>query len=122
MRKKRNAGKWTEGRYSQFVRSALRAAFRKWPPKFEVLRNAYTERKLNKKSGKMAKHYRCASCNKDFPLTEVQVDHIQPVVPRNFTTWDSFIERLYVEAKKLQVLCKPCHKTKTKVERAAREG
>ena len=123
-KKPRNSGLWTEARYTTFIRSALRAAFRRWPPKFEVLRNAFTERKLNPKSGKMAKHYRCASCGKEFPLKEVQVDHIKPIVDpkKGFVDWNTFIERLYCEAKNLQVLCKDvCHKAKSTSERARRK-
>lgn len=120
--KPRNNGQWTEARYTQFIRSALRAAFRRWPPKFEVLRNAFTEVKNNPASGRMAKHYRCAECGNDFPMKGVQVDHKQPVVnpKQGFVDWDTFIARLYCEAKKLQVLCKGCHSIKSKRERALR--
>jgi 5-methylcytosine-specific restriction endonuclease McrA len=120
----RNGGRWTEARYRSFVVSALRAAFRRWPPKFDVLRNAFTEKRVNPKSGKLASHYRCASCQHDFPAKDVQVDHKQPVVAtrQGFTNWDTFIARLYVEARKLQVLCKPCHKNKSSKERARRHA
>ena len=49
---------------------------------------------------------------------EIEVDHIEPVVDPDvgFTTWDDFIERLFVEEDKLQVLCKDCHKKKTAEE------
>ena len=117
---KRNGGKWTEARFNTFVRSALRAAFRKWPPKFDVLKKARTSARINPASGRMAMHYKCALCGTDFPMKGIQVDHIKPVVPKNFTTWDDFINRLYCEKKGLQVLCKPCHKTKTAKEREAR--
>jgi 5-methylcytosine-specific restriction endonuclease McrA len=119
---KRNAGNWTEARYRTFVRSALRAAFRKWPPKFAVLKSATTERKTNPKSGKLAMHYRCAVCSLDFPAKDVQVDHIKPIVSvsAGFKTWDDFIDKLFCEAKNLQVLCKPCHKVKTGKERKKR--
>lgn len=116
----RNSGRWTEARYTQFVRSALRAAFRKWPPKFETLKAAATERRINPSSGKLAMHYTCACCTKEFPLKGVQVDHIKPVVPRNFTNWDDFIKRLYCEKRGLQVLCKGCHKEKSSRERTKR--
>lgn len=116
---KRNGGLWTEARYRQFVRSALRAAFRKWPPKFAVLKNAATERRINPKSGKLAMHYKCNGCGIEVPMKEVQVDHIKPVVnpSKGFENWDAFISRLYCEAPHLQVLCKPCHTTKTKHEK-----
>lgn len=121
-KKPRNSGRWTEARFTQFIRSAIRAAFRRWPPKFDVLRNAFTEARLNPLSGRMAKHYRCAECDKDFPMKGVQVDHKHPVVhpKRGFEGWDTYIQRMYCEAKGLQVLCKVCHALKSKRERALR--
>lgn len=119
---KRNGGAWTEARFHSFVVSALRGALRRWPPKYKVLKNAATERLINPKSGKLAMHYRCADCGNHFPAKEVQVDHIKPVVDpkKGFINWDIFIERLYCEIKNLQVLCKPCHKTKSAKERVKR--
>lgn len=119
---KRNAGNWTEARYRTFVRSALRAAFRKWPPKFAVLKSAATERRINPASGKLAMHYRCAACAKEFPAKLVQVDHVKPIVSvfAGFKTWDDYIDKLFCEAKNLQVLCKPCHAMKTAKERKKR--
>jgi hypothetical protein len=122
---KRNGGTWTEARYKTFVVSALRAAFRRWPPKFKLLKSAATERRINPKTGKLAMHYKCAQCGGEFPLKEVQVDHIKPVVDptKGFVDWDTFIERLYCEKRGLQVLCKNvCHKEKSKAERIARNG
>lgn len=119
---KRNGGNWTEARWRTFVRSALRAAFRKWPPKFTVLKNAATERRINSASGKLAMHYKCAQCNGEFPAKGVQVDHVKPIVhvKTGFKDWDTFINKLFCEAHNLQVLCKACHSVKTKKERKAR--
>jgi 5-methylcytosine-specific restriction endonuclease McrA len=63
----------------------------------------------------MAKHYKCASCEKEFTSTNVQVDHIEAI--GSCSTWDEFIDRLFCEKENLQVLCKPCHKIKTKKEK-----
>jgi len=117
------AGKrWTEARYRTFIRSALRSSFRKWPPKFDVLRNSQTEKRTNSATGRIAMHYMCAVCKKDFPAKQVQVDHIKPVVDlkAGFVSWDEFINRLLCEAKGLQVLCKPCHNVKSGKERGKR--
>ncbi len=121
---KRNGGKWTEGRYNSFVTSALRGAFRRWPPKFAVLKNASVGRRTNSGTGKMAMHYRCALCLGDYPMTGVEVDHTNPVVElsRGFVNWDTFINRLYCEEPYLQVLCKPCHKSKSAKERLLRKS
>lgn len=116
--KTRNNERWTEGRYKGFITSTLRSGFRRWGPKYDVLKNAATGRKLNKKSGRLANHYRCAQCEKDFPQSGVQVDHIEPI--GSCKSWDEFIERLFCEADNLQVLCKACHKKKTKKENKKR--
>jgi 5-methylcytosine-specific restriction endonuclease McrA len=121
--KERNGGEWTEARFRSFVTSALRAASRRWPPKYKALKEAFVGRKVNTKTGKQAMHYKCAECSKYFVATDVQVDHINPVVDpkKGFTTWDNFIDRVFCEIKNLQVLCKPCHKIKTDQEKLERK-
>lgn len=122
--KSKNNPDWTEGRYRAFISSALRSAFRKWPPKFKVLKAAFVEKKINPASGKLASFYKCAKCKEDFVLKNVQVDHKNPVVdPKTgFVDWDTYIDRMLVPTTKLQVLCTPCHKAKTAKERTARNG
>lgn len=115
--KTRNGNNWTEGRYRSFVTSALRSASRRWPPKYECIRDAYISTKINKKTGRKAKHYRCSLCKEGFPQTGVQVDHIVPI--GKDTDWNTFIEALFCEKDNLQVLCKSCHKEKTKNENKA---
>ena len=112
---------WTEGRYKAFITSAVRAGFRRFPPKFRVLEKAAVGKKINEASGRMAMHYKCIECNQDYPSKEVQVDHKCPVVgPNGFTTWDDFINNLFCGEENLQVLCKDCHSIKTKEETAQR--
>ena len=119
--KKRNNGQWTESRYENFIKSALRRASVKWPPKYLTLNEAFVESRVNIKSGRVAKHYRCNSCKNLFPNKEVEVNHIVPVVPiTGFDSWDGLIDRLFCEKDKLEVLCKPCHKILTKEENAKR--
>ncbi len=118
----RNSGNWTEARFRSFITSTLRAGSRRWPPKYETLANAKTEKKVNEKTGRVAQHYKCKKCKADFPAKDVQVDHIKPVVDpkEGFTTWDSFIENLFCEKKNLQVLCSACHSKKSKLEKEIR--
>lgn len=122
--KKRNNGQWTEARFASFVKSALRAASRKWPPKWEALKNACIGKKLNKATGKLVFHYKCAACSRLFKAVDVQVDHIEPVVDTaaGFRGWDEYINRMFCEADKLQVLCKECHSIKTANEKAERKA
>lgn len=116
--KKRNGGQWTEARYHSFIKSGLRSLSRKWPVKWSVLEEACVGRQVNNKTGKLAKHYTCAECGKQFPAKDVQVDHIDPIIPLSgFVSWDETIERMLCEKDGLQVLCSDCHKKKTLEER-----
>lgn len=121
--KPRNGGEWTEARYRSFVTSALRSASRRWPPKYSSLKAALVGRKENKKTGKLAQHYRCAACTGEFVAVDVQVDHIYPVVdPKvGFVSWDKYIENMYCEEEGFQVLCLSCHKEKTLKEKLERK-
>lgn len=116
---RRNGGKWTEARYRSFVTSTLRAGSRKWPPKYETLNAAKTEKKTNKATGRLAQHYLCAMCEQEYTQKDVQVDHIKPVIDpkKGFVSWDTYIDRMFCEAPNLQVLCKICHADKTKLEK-----
>lgn len=117
----RNGGQWTEARFHSFIKSSLRAASRRWPPKYETLNDACVGTKTNVKTGRLAKHYRCAICSGEFPAKEVQVDHKEPIIDPTvgFVDWDLVIDRMFCEKNNLQVLCTdPCHKSKTAAEKA----
>jgi 5-methylcytosine-specific restriction endonuclease McrA len=121
--KTRNGGEWTEARYRGFVKSALRSASQRWPPRYKALDAAYVGKKINPASGRLAKHYHCNKCQEDFPQKEVEVNHLTPVVPiSGFDSWDGVIERLFCEQERLEVLCKPCHKALTKQENEERKS
>ena len=121
-KKSRNGGEWTEARFNSFVKSALRSASQRWPPKYKVLSESFVGTKLNPKSGRQAKHYKCSKCLNDFPQKEVEVNHIIPVVPLSgFDSWDGVINRLFCEREGLEVVCKPCHKSITLQENSERK-
>ena len=110
---------WSSGRLKSFITSTIRSGFRRYPTKYEALKEARRGKKLNPKSGREAMHYECASCHNEFTQTNIQVDHISPVVDPliGFVSWDEFITRLFCSRENLQVLCSDCHLKKTKAER-----
>ena len=114
---------WTPGRVKAFITSTIRSGFRRWPPKYEVLSKAKVGKKINKATGRMAEHYKCAKCKKHFVAKDIQIDHIEPCIdPKvGFVSWDEYINRMYCDASNLQALCKSCHKKKTDAERKARK-
>ena len=91
-----------------WLTGVLRRASLRWPARSEALRRGRVDRGL----------YRCAICLQDFKQRDVAVDHIKPVISltEGFTTWDTFIERLFCEPEHMQVLCHVCHDSKSSIE------
>jgi 5-methylcytosine-specific restriction endonuclease McrA len=114
---------WTEGRLKSFITSCLRGGFRRYPPKYEVLKEAFVDKRLNEKTKRISAHYLCNECENIFPTKEVQVDHVKPIVnpAKGFISWDDFIANLFCEKSNLQVLCLTCHKSKTDKENNKRK-
>jgi len=105
---------WTESRYFQFIRTALRGAFSRYPVKYKVIK----ARQRNLTGQRNKDEHQCAEYNEWFKGKEVQVDHIKPAGSlKCYDDLHSFVSNLFCEADNLQVLCKPCHKAKTAEER-----
>lgn len=122
MRSSFNGGAWSESRFFSFVKSSLRSASQRWPPKYSVLNQAKRGKAINPKSGRLAEQYECANCHNLFVSKEVEVNHKIPVIPiTGFDSWDGVIERMFCEQDELEVLCKPCHKVLTKLENQQRK-
>lgn len=117
-----NGGEWTQARFNSFVKSALRSASVRWPPRYQVLSEAYVGTRTNPKTNRQAKHYKCAQCLYDFVGKDVQVNHKTPVVPlQGFDSWDGVVSRMFCEKSGLEVVCIPCHKDITKLENEGRK-
>lgn len=115
---------WSEGRLKSFITSTLRGGFRRYPKKYEVLKEAFVDKRLNEKTKRVSSHYRCNKCKEVFPTKEVNVDHVNPIVPPStgFTSWDDFINNLFCDKSNLQVLCSTCHTAKSAVENKLRKA
>ena len=112
--KNRNNGQWTTPRFNSFIKSALRSASRRWGPAYTSKKNARTARNT----------YTCSLCSKSVGNKDIKIDHIHPVVDpvKGWVSWDSFIERLFVEKEGYQALCVACHSVKTSEERLVRKA
>ena len=114
---------WTQGRIRGFITSFIRRGFSRWPPRYECLKDARVGKKINIATGRKAEHFKCALCSNEFLNKDVEVDHIEPVVcPKvGFVDWNTYMERLLVDKDKMQVVCKKCHKEKSKLENQERK-
>lgn len=110
---------WTTSKFWSFIRSGLRAKFNRWPPKWEV----YNDSRRTVTGQRHKYEYQCAMCLKWWKAKEVEVDHIEEVGSlKDFSDLPRFVKRLFVPKNKLQVLCRPCHKRKTTMDRVRRDG
>lgn len=90
------------------IRNALRKVWRFSPMRAAALAAARISGDL----------YMCAKCGKPFHKPDVEVNHIEQAAQGD--GWGPFIQRLlYMPLDGLEVLCKPCHSTKTKEQRNA---
>lgn len=108
---------WTRSRFFSFVRSALRQAWNRYPPKYQVLEQA--GRPYVGPDKRQKKEFKCAICNEWHKRSNVEVDHMIPAGSLNeYDHLPGFVERLFTSVDKLRVLCKPCHRIVTAEEKA----
>lgn len=103
-----------EPKIKAFIIATLRKASYRWIPRNKALQNAKIGRN----------QYKCAHCPEDkiYTRKEVQLDHINPVVPlEGFDSWDGFIDRLFCPESGFRVLCESCHKIVTDADREVRK-
>lgn len=109
-------GNWTKSRYFSFIRGLLRRGFTRYPVKHAVKKAASRQKK-----GSRRYEYQCSECEKWWPNSQVEVDHIEPAGSlKEYEDLPGFVARLYCEPDNLQCLCKNCHLKKTNDERTKR--
>ena len=119
MKKKPNRKSW--------LTHQLRRLSLKWPPRNNLKKNNrreyYKIRKDGTKFKKPNYEYQCNSCEKWFPDSKIQVDHVIPIMNSNTETfteeqfYSHFILGLFCYEDNLQLLCEECHNIKTETEK-----
>lgn len=108
--------------------SALRRA--KWPVKYMAVSKVSKGKGKNPATGRVCKLHECEHCHNLFPASDMQADHIDPVVPLDGkwgrttkwlgVNWNELIPRLYCDLDNFQALCEHDHTEKTKSENEER--
>lgn len=108
----------TESAFRTKLQSVLRN-IRWWKPVNEALKKA--ERKSQSSNKRLKYEYQCNICKSYYPRTEVQCDHVTPVIDnQGFKDWNTYIERLFTEVENYQILCLECHQIKSQSENQER--
>jgi len=123
---------WTESWFKSQVRGNLRQLFMQWPRRKEVLDAVRLEEWPPTQAGKPRKRpvvwYICSECGAKCKTAEnkhnhpiIEVDHIDPVGKLDSTPGGliEFINRLFCDPKNLRAVCRPCHRQKTRSDRAS---
>ena len=106
----------------------MKTSFSRSPKVVELLKSRRREEQWIKKDKSVAKRnrvfYRCEKCLEEFNSANIQVDHIEPVIPFNIPGRHLplyiIVQRLFCDDSNLQILCKEHHKEKSKEENAIR--
>lgn len=95
-----------------FVKKHLRRVSLQWPARSEAVKLARKSRGF----------YECSECKTLVGPKQYNLDHIEPVQPIgreiDLITW---IYRLLIPVEQWQLLCVPCHDTKTDAENMLRD-
>lgn len=98
-----------------YLRGCLRNSWSKNPIKLNLIKSERKQIENPNPRGNKATvwGFTCAMCNKDFPIKDCQVDHINPVGKLNEKEdIQGFIERLlWVSDEDLRLCCKNCNMT-----------
>lgn len=109
---------WSTSRFYGFLRSALRSAYNRYPPKWEVLKQA--SRPYSGPDKRKKTEYQCAICSNWYSSKDISVDHIIPAGSLlSLEDLPGFCARLFCSKEDLRVLCNPCHAVVTLAQRRA---
>ncbi len=101
----------------------LKAHRQEWSRNSPARKECFAQAKVIPFQTKDLPKWLCAECDESFALSDVQCDHIIPIANTTPQTMEEYFEcvrKLDVDVSGLQILCKSCHKLKTKEEARGR--
>lgn len=105
-----------DAKLKAFVIQTLRRGSYRWPGRYKAKANAKIARN----------QYVCNICKGVFGNKDINLDHVEPVVPTNgFKNgmdfdFNEYIERMFVDETGFQICCSSCHDLKTLGENSER--
>ncbi len=106
------------------IKGGMRRAFSRSELRKAILEKAFVKEYSDPNRKRVTRWGKCADCGKIEAAYQLEVDHIDPVVPLDKAfddmSLDDVADRLWCDESKLQAICKDCHKAKSKLESAVR--
>lgn len=106
------------------IKGALRRVFSRSDLRRSIIDNAIIKGHKDPKRKAVKFWVKCEECGKMEAKSNVQVDHVLPVIAVTETladlSWDDLVNRIWCPANNLKIICKPCHKAKTNRENKER--
>lgn len=104
------------------LKNAIRSEIRRSFSRSEHYKEFLKLHRIEWKNGNRKRvSYKCKACTKLFSSKDIQVDHIVPIgngVYEGIEDAKRFAELVYCSYDNLQILCKECHKVKSKEEQS----
>ena len=105
------------------IKGAIRRVFSRSETRCKVLNSSIIEH-VDVERPRVKKWGRCESCQKIEALYQLEVDHKVPVVPKESSlkemSWDTLVNNVFCDESNLAVICKFCHRQKSKEENKKR--
>lgn len=104
------------------VKNSVRSAIRKSFSRSEQYKSFLNANRIEWYAGRRKRvSFKCAICEDKYGRGDIQVDHINPIGKGVYSSLEDamrFFKLVYCTHDNLQILCKPCHKVKTRGEQA----
>ncbi len=114
----------TNPKERNLIKGAIRRVFSRSDTRRKALQASTTDH-IDPSRKRVTRWSKCALCGKLEPSYLCEVDHLEPIVPVGMTledmSWDQVIDGVWCDERLLQVVCKPCHKLKSKAENLERK-
>lgn len=102
------------------IKGGMRRAFSRSELRKSILEKAFVKEHQDPSRKRVTRWGKCADCGKIEAAYQLEIDHIEPVVPLDQSfdemSLDEVADRLWCDQSQLQAICKNCHKAKSLLE------
>lgn len=102
------------------VKGALRRVFSRSDLRRNAIERTIVRDYIDLRRPRVKTWCKCPECRNHFAKSEMEVDHVSPVVPVTKSlydmTADELVDNIWSVEQNLRAMCKECHTAKTRIE------